>query len=204
MSRFGRNRRKTVSATQIIFTIALFAFFAAGAILVILFGARVYKSTVDKSAENYSSRTLLSYVTEKIHQNDRAGRVSVRELDGIPALELDNSDADTPYTTYIYLYDGSVRELTAIDGTDIQPGAGTAVLEAEEFVPEDLGDGLFRFKCTDARGESSETCVSVRSKGQTGDAGEKNDGSGGTVSASGEENDGSGGTVSASGEGEAS
>jgi len=166
MSRFGRRRGKTVSATQIIFIIVLFAFFAAGAILVILFGARVYKSTVEKSTANYSSRTLLSYVTEKIHQNDRAGSVSVDEFDGILALVLKDADADTPYTTYIYFYDGNVRELTAVDGAEVQPDAGTAVLEAEEFVPEDLGNGLFRFTCTDAQGEKSETCVSVRSEGQ--------------------------------------
>lgn len=215
MQRFGRQKKNTASVAQIFCVIALFAFFMACAILVILFGARVYKSTVEKSNANYSSRTLLSYVTEKIHQNDRAGGVSVGEFDGIPALILEQSDTDNPndtdnpddtdnsddtdnpddtddpentdnsgntnnsgnpddmddagdtgasYTTYIYLYDGNICELTAAEGAKIQADAGTPILEAEEFVPEDLGNGLFRFTCVDTKGEKSETYVTVRSE----------------------------------------
>ena len=215
MQRFGRQKNNTASVAQIFCVIALFAFFMACAILVILFGARVYKSTVEKSNANYSSRTLLSYVTEKIHQNDRAGGVSVGEFDGMPALILEQSDTDNPndtddpddtdnsddtdnpddtddpentdnsgntnnsgnpddmddagdtgasYTTYIYLYDGNICELTAAEGAKIQADAGTPILEAEEFVPEDLGNGLFRFTCVDTKGEKSETYVTVRSE----------------------------------------
>ncbi|MGI6110665.1 MAG: DUF4860 domain-containing protein [Bilifractor sp.] len=209
MQRFGRQKKKTASVAQIFCVIALFALFMACAILVILFGARVYKSTVEKSNANYSSRTLLSYVTEKIHQNDRAGGVSVGEFDGMPALILEQSDTDNPndtdnpddtnnpddtddpentdnsgntnnsgnpddmddagdtgasYTTYIYLYDGNICELTAAEGAKIQADAGTPILEAEEFVPEDLGNGLFRFTCVDTKGEKSETYVTVRSE----------------------------------------
>jgi len=170
MQRFGRQRKKTASVAQIFCVIALFAFFMACAILVILFGARVYKSTVEKSNANYSSRTLLSYVTEKIHQNDRTGGVSVGEFDGIPALILEHSvteDTDSTgasYTTFIYLYNGNICELTAAEGAKVQPDAGTPILEAEEFVPEDLGNGLFRFTCIDTKGGKSETYVTVRSE----------------------------------------
>ncbi len=215
MQRFGRQKKNTASVAQIFCVIALFAFFMACAILVILFGARVYKSTVEKSNANYSSRTLLSYVMEKIHQNDRAGGVSVGEFDGIPALILEQSDTDNPndtdnpddtdnsddtenpddtdnpentdnsgntnnsgnpddmddagdtgasYTTYIYLYDGNICELTAAEGAKIQADAGTPILEAEEFVPKELGNGLFRFTCVDTKGEKSETYVTVRSE----------------------------------------
>ncbi|MEE8836965.1 MAG: DUF4860 domain-containing protein [Eubacteriales bacterium] len=165
MRRFGGKVKKGASLAQIIFPIVLFAFFATAAILVILFGARVYQSTVEKSGDNYNARTLLSYVTQKIRQNDEAGSVSVEDFDGTDALVLRNDDGSDAYRTLIYLYNGQVCELTVLDDTTAELSAGTGIIGAQQFEPEETGDGIFHFMCVDAGGKKAETVVAVRSAG---------------------------------------
>ena len=63
-----RTRQKHI--IDFIFPVALFFVFALCALTVLLLSARIYQSTTDSSSRNYTARTGLSYVSEKIHQND--------------------------------------------------------------------------------------------------------------------------------------
>ncbi|MDD6685127.1 MAG: DUF4860 domain-containing protein [Lachnospiraceae bacterium] len=163
MIRFHAEIRKRGSIVQRMVPVVLFAFFAVGAVLVILFGVRVYRSTVEKSSEDFNSGTLLTYITEKIHQSDREGSVSVEALDGRKALVLKNREAEGSYDTYIYFYQNNVCELTVPEGAAAKPEAGDKIFDAGDFEPEDLGGGLFRFRCVDVRGNTAVTYAAVRS-----------------------------------------
>ena len=72
-----------------LFTIALFCAFAATSLIVVIIGANVYQGTVRGMNENYALRTSLSYVSQKVRQNDGAGEIHIGTLDGVPALVLE-------------------------------------------------------------------------------------------------------------------
>lgn len=163
MNRFRESRKSNASLIGAFAAILLALFFAGSAILVLLFGVREYEATVRKSSEDFSSRTLLTYITEKIHHNDAEGRVSIRTVDGVPVLALASVDSGTEYETFIYEYEGSVRELTVTDENGWQLDAGEPILEVKGFTPEELEPGLFYFDCLDSKGERAETYVYVHS-----------------------------------------
>ena len=57
---------------DILFPWALFGLLAICGLLVLILAADIYQDTTTMADENYESRTVLSYLTEKIHQNDNA------------------------------------------------------------------------------------------------------------------------------------
>ena len=161
MKRFGQNRKSRTSITMAFSAILLSVLFAGSAFLVLLFGARVYESIVEKSAESYTSRTLLTYITEKIRHFDSDGNVSVRQLDGISALALESAQADEKILTYIYEYEGSIRELTVADEAQWNPEDGDAIFQVSDFEAEEIQPGLLHFSCLDGKGNRSDSYVHV-------------------------------------------
>ena len=95
-----------------VFLLALLALFAATAFLVVSIGAKQYHSIADSMTANYETRTVSSYLEEKMNQNDVAGSVAVTSIGAFPAIALSEAVNDTIYTTYIYCYDGYLPEET--------------------------------------------------------------------------------------------
>ena len=62
---------------DILFPIILFFIFAISAIIVLLLAANVYRSTAKGLTTDYLTGTSLAYVSEKIHQNNEAGAISI-------------------------------------------------------------------------------------------------------------------------------
>ena len=81
-----KNARK--HSTDILFVLLLFLVFTSSALAVILLGAKVYQNTASRMESNYTVRTALAYVTEKIRHADESGAISPGELDELPALIL--------------------------------------------------------------------------------------------------------------------
>ena len=106
MLRLYSNNRKM----DTVFVAALFVLFAITACLLILIGARQYRATAKAMNANYEVRTASSYLTEKVRQNDCSAGISIVDFAGGNALALTN-DVNSNYTTYIYYYDGYLREL---------------------------------------------------------------------------------------------
>lgn len=144
-----------------IFPVALFFVFAVSSLIVVLLATRIYKSTTEESQEQYTSRTTLSYITEKVRQNDESGAVSIGELDGADCLMLKSQGSD--YTTYIYEHDGALKELSVKEGVKPSPLAGELILEVENFQAESLSEGLFRFTITTEQNNTHSVMVGTKS-----------------------------------------
>ena len=71
-----------------VFLLALLALFAATAFLVVSIGAKQYHSIADSMTANYETRTVSSYLEEKMNQNDVAGSVAVTSIGAFPAIAL--------------------------------------------------------------------------------------------------------------------
>ena len=89
------------NVVDLVFTLALFCVFAASALMVVIMGADVYQSAVSESNTYHTRSTALTYLSEKIRQNDTSGNVSVGSFQGHQALVIRQEIEDTAYITYI-------------------------------------------------------------------------------------------------------
>lgn len=158
-----RFRTKHKHMIDFLFPVALFFVFALSALTVILLAARIYQSTTEHSSFNYTSRTCLSYIAEKIHQNDVGGTASIGTFDGCDALVLGQAHGEDTYYTYIYVHENELKELFVKEGAEVKAADGKMVLKVTDFSMEQLSDDLLRFYCIDENGQESSSVLCIRS-----------------------------------------
>lgn len=156
-----RLRRKHM--IDLLFPVALFFVFALSAVTLILLAAGIYRSTTENSSLQYTARTGLAYLSEKIHQSDEDGGVYLGTLDGQEALVLEQRFGEETYRTYIYVQEEQLKELFIRDGVEASADSGRTILEVRDFTMEQISDRLFRFECTDREDRSSAAVIGVRS-----------------------------------------
>ncbi|MDD6232441.1 MAG: DUF4860 domain-containing protein [Frisingicoccus sp.] len=147
-----------------LFPVALFFVFALSSLTVVLLAARIYQSTTEDSALNDTARTSLSYIAEKIHQNDTKGMVSLGTFDGCDALVLQQTYNDENYYTYIYAYENELKELFIKDGANATASDGKAILQVKDFSIELVNDQLLKFQCVDKNDRTASVIVGLRSQ----------------------------------------
>ena len=111
-----RNEKKHV--IDFLFPLAVFFVLAASSVAIVVLASGFYSRQVKTSSDSYSGRTALAYVTEKMHQNDENGAIADGTFDGENALVIRQRYDEKDYVTYLYAYDGYLRELFVRDGTD--------------------------------------------------------------------------------------
>ena len=157
------NENRQRHAVSGLFSLILLLLFAFSTLSLVLLGSRIYKNGVSHLNRNYTTRTAVAYVTEKIRQHDEADNIRLADLDGIPALLMkDEIDGDT-FLTYIYFYDGALRELFVRGSTASSPEMGSRIVVLDDFsvtpVP-DLADTLL-VQAVGEDGHSLETAVHI-------------------------------------------
>lgn len=155
--------RQNNHIVDLLFTLALLCVFAASSLLIVMIGANVYQGTVRGMDRNYDMRTSLSYVSEKLRQNDVAGGVYVSELEGCNALVLVHDFGGSVYETWIYSYDGELRELLVKQGT-ATCDAGRKIMSLGSFHAA-LADGLVTIDVTAANGQTASITQALRAAG---------------------------------------
>lgn len=159
-----RNRSETRHVIDLIFPVALFFVLAASSLAAVLLASNVYRHTVQAEQSNFESRTSLSYVAWKIRQNDEAGAVSLGTFDGQDSLVMKQIYDGQEYRTYIYEYEGYLRELVVRADVVADAAAGRKILEVQDFQMEACGDGVFRFSYVGEDGRQVSTMAAVRSE----------------------------------------
>ena len=104
-------RQKSRHMIDILFTLALFGVFAICALMVVMMGAEVYRKGVQDMQNNFDTRTSLSYIATKLRRGDTEGAVSTPKLNGEDALMIEENIDGIKYATWIYCYDGKLREV---------------------------------------------------------------------------------------------
>lgn len=150
---------------DMIFPWALFGLLAVCGLLVLILAADIYRDTTTMADENYESRTVLSYLTEKIHQNDN-GTVTIGSLEGTDSLIIRQDYDGEEYCTYIYEEGGMLKELFVRSDADAHLADGKAVIAVTDFEMEAMGNGLLHFSCTSKDGRTMDTVVAVIESGQ--------------------------------------
>lgn len=149
---------------DLVFPLALFFVFAASALIALILAADLYGSTADRLQINDQGRTVLSYVSEKVRQSDTGGSMEVAEVDGIPCFALSSEYNNTGYTTYIYEYDGMLKELFIRSDTQASLKDGMDITEIRSFSVNKKGKNLYQFTAIDSQGNESSLLVSERSE----------------------------------------
>lgn len=150
--------------TDILFTLSLFCLFTSCAFLVVLTGIQVYRTTVSDLEDNYSSKTALSYVTEKLRQHDFAGGVSVVPLEGENALVLTDQAEGETYLTYIYAYKDYLWELSVKEGTSVSRDMGEKIIQVQDFSIEEKENGFLELSAFDSRKKTLRFLFHLRSE----------------------------------------
>ena len=158
MNRFRTQKDHVV---DFLFTLALFCVFAASALTVVVTGANVYRQTVRRMDQNYDGRTSLTYVVQKIRQNDRAGAVQIGQVDGSPALVLSQTVDEKTYETWIYVYGGYLREVFVAQGVEVKPTDGQPIKEEQGLTVQKDGS-MLTLTAVGTDGESRQATVFLR------------------------------------------
>lgn len=114
-----------------LFTMLLFLVFVLCALFSVLIGGRVYENINTRTENTYRQDVALSYITNKVRQQDEAGSVAVYETDGIPVLTLSQQIRGSVYRTYIYYQDGRLWELFTDENSGLGVGDGTEIMECD-------------------------------------------------------------------------
>lgn len=150
---------------DILFVLGLFCIFVLSAIFLISIGADIYSGTMANMDSNFNSRTAVAYVTEKIHQSDEDGAVYIGKFDDVNAIVIKSNVKDTDYYTYIYEYDGKLKELTVREDLSLGKGSGQDIIEVEYFDVEYASEDLIRCSVKMPSEEMREFYVAIHSGG---------------------------------------
>ncbi|MDR0425239.1 MAG: DUF4860 domain-containing protein [Clostridiales Family XIII bacterium] len=143
----------------VLLLIGIFVLLATG---VLTLGVSVYNNTTVSASENYTHRTALSYIANQVRRGDTAGGIEVRSLDGVDALALRSEIGGTGYITYLYCYDGQLRELFTEEGVEQELASGTVVMPLAEL-GFSLDGGNIDVTATDGAGNARSLILSPRS-----------------------------------------
>ena len=156
--------KKTYQHTiDFLFPIALFFVFYSTAIVVLLLSANIYKGVVADSESNYESGTALSYITQKIRQNDdlENSEIFLSEFDSCNALAISQEYNGQNYITYIYETNGELKESFLQEGVSASANAGTTIMAVKDFEINEVSDRLLKISCTSKSGDSLSTYINI-------------------------------------------
>ena len=151
---------QSLSAAAALLLFALFALLAVG---VLTAGMMVYQKTRANTDDTYQRRTALSYITNQVRQADRVDGIMAGEFHGQQAIVLRRQYNDIQYLTYIYTWDGSLRELFFEEGLDLPPEGGVVIMPLEQLSVSQSEEGLLRLELDHGDGVESALTLSIRS-----------------------------------------
>lgn len=152
-------RKDQKHTIDFLFPLAVLFVFAVSAFTVLLLSAHVYADQTARTQSDYQAATPLSYIREKVRQNDQNGSLSIGEIDGETCLILRDDDT----YTYIYAHKGNLKELYIREGVDAHAKDGKDILEIKDFQVQELSGGLFRVSCQASDGTKQSVILSERS-----------------------------------------
>ncbi len=136
-----RKLKKKNSIIDVTLVLTLFMVFTLCSLLVIVLGARVYKSTVGNIEQSFSSRTALTFVTKKIRQS--AGEeIFLGVIEDTEAIIIREQIEEQDCITYLYYYDGYLYEQFALESANVSLESGQRLLSLEQFSCVEMNHAL--------------------------------------------------------------
>lgn len=140
---FPRRSARNHHASSMLFLLLLFASLVLTGELLICMGTGVYEEVLSSMNDNSNLRTASAYIRQKLRQNSDRNALRVDTLDGCDAIVLQQYLGDDFYETYLYCYDGELRELMIRQGTvdSFAADSGTAIASMDAMSIEEMEEG---------------------------------------------------------------
>ena len=152
--------KQNTFSVDFIIGLLLFCVFAGSMLMVLVSGAGAYNDIRNELEAQYSERTCVSYISAKIRHYDHKGAVFTDRLDGINAIMLHEEESGTEYITYIYCYDGYMRELYCEKDLGFNPESGLPVIAADSLSVSEEEDSLIKIEC-ESKGRMARVYISL-------------------------------------------
>lgn len=156
----SKGNMKVQHGMQGAFIFVLLGLFALMSTLMVLLGAQMYRSTVDRSQYNNENRVMGAYVRSMIRSMDN-GEISVEAPEGIPALALKEVYDGETYVTWLYQYEGQLYEQFTDMEEEFVPERGTEICPANSLSAQ-IEDGLLTVSLTDGDDKPCTVQVALR------------------------------------------
>ena len=147
---------------DVLFVLTLFCLFVISSMLLIVLGANIYKKTIDNMDTHFNKATSISYITEKVRQSDIYGKVQAGQFCGEDALIIQEEYNDKIYFTYLYSYDGYLKELFTLKDSALSLDSGQDIIPLNDFKIKTLSYNLYRIILTDKNNHT--VCMTINSK----------------------------------------
>lgn len=157
-------QQKNNHAAQILFPVILLLLFASFALTALLMATNVYRRTAAHAAQADEARTAVTYLAEKVRRLPAGGTISITELEGCPALELQQTRDGILYHTYIYSFGGMLHELMLRDGAIAGAEDGRQILALQQLAMETIAPGLLRFTAWGTDGAEHTAVIALRAE----------------------------------------
>jgi hypothetical protein len=161
-----KTRRHTFDS---FFTLLLLLVFALFTVLLCAVGATIYRSGVTHLNENYTSRTAIAYLNEKVRQHDALDTVFLTEVEDCSAIGFRDTIDDNAFVTYVYYYDSALRELFVREETTPLAEMGSRIVELSDFTLSPVSSPygqpqLLQVTAADPDGDSLSLLIRIRSE----------------------------------------
>jgi len=160
MRRYSREQKHVFDA---LFVLLLFFIFLLCALSVVVIGSSVYNRVTTNMNEHFTNKTAISYIVEKVRQNDVNGGLELVEIEDIYVLQIRQSGEDQDYLTLIYVYNGQLMELFVGADNLLPLAAGEPIMDVNLLQLEQRKEGLFSITITDEHGNTDRVLLSERS-----------------------------------------
>jgi len=138
------NRVMRGRSIDTIFVLIVFSIFAISVLMVLMFGASIYRNVNELSRMNESEQTALAYIWTKTKNSDNAESISIGDFNGIPSLFITQNFGGIDFRTAIYHYDGWLFELFSEAELEFSPADGSRIVMVDDLSFETVDSGLFR------------------------------------------------------------
>lgn len=125
----------------------LVCIFAACMFMTLAFGSLIYKDVSNGLEEQYSVRTVASYLSTRARQGNAEGYIEIGSFDGCDAMMIYEGDEFDRYVTYIYCWNGYLRELYCQESQVMTVQDGETVIPAD-YVSFSMQNGLLKIECS--------------------------------------------------------
>lgn len=145
------------------FTFLLLLVFMMFTLLLAAMGSSIYRNGVTYLDENYTTRTAVAYVSEKVRQHDESGCIFLTTIEDLPALALRDEIDGESYLTYIYYYEGALRELFVREDREALAAMGSEIVALASLSIEetDSADGVPMLSVTAASEAGNELSLLI-------------------------------------------
>ena len=154
----GQTRRFAMLTDGFLFL--LLSIFALFSTLLVLVGAQAYRNAVLNAGTHNEARILTNFVAYKARMNDREGGLRIEQTAAGDALVIRSAAEEAFFETWIYCWDGALRELTLADG-EFAPEDGEALAPAKRIALARTG-GLLTVEIEAPSGTIYDTCFALR------------------------------------------